>query len=103
MIWTLRALERKLVFERAELGVGLTVYHLLTRWDLALHQQASTPDAIDFAADLLHEGFYLPTVPKAIKYLEECGRNGSLPDRRRLTQVLLPWCTWPPAHHWDIA
>ena len=87
----LRALERRLVFERAELATGRLVSHLLRRWEQAARENRSAPDALGLVGDLIAAGFYLPTGPRAIGYLEECARDNSVPRRERLLQILLPW------------
>ena len=80
-----------MVFERAGLAVRRLVFHLLRRWEQAARENRSAPDALEFVGDLIAAGLYLPTNPRAISYLEQCTRHGSLPHRERLLQILLPW------------
>ena len=100
MFARLRALEKKLVRERAELAVTEHVNKLANEWEDAVENDRPPPGALDFAQDLTVNGFYLPTtLPRAINYLAECYYRKCLPDPRRLIQTLLPWCTYP-AHAW---
>ena len=86
-----RPLEKKLVMERTELAVVPLVHDLLSRWEDALGHHRPTPDVLDFVAGLMRSGFCLTTGSKAVAYLDECRCNSSLPDKRRLLQVLMPW------------
>ena len=87
----LRSLERKLVLERAEQRVGFHVDRLVQDWDLAAAQEKPRPDPLEFIKDLLNEGIYLPTYPRALNYLDECRREERLPEARRLMQILVAW------------
>ena len=100
MMARLRALERKLVRERAELAVIERVNDLAGRWRDALDQDGPMPGVLDFARGLVRAGFSLPTIPRAIQYLTEFRLGDSLPDRGRLLQTLLPWYTYA-AHAWS--
>ena len=91
---TLRSMERKLVRERTELGVQAVAHDLADRWQLALERHTAPPAPIDFPRMLTKAGIYVLTTPRAIVYLEECERAGSVPDPRRLLQKLLPWCPY---------
>jgi len=95
----LRALERKLVHELAELVVSEHVESLTDRWRDALDKDLPTPSGVDFGRDIGRAGFPLPTIPSAINYLAECFYNRSMPDPGRLFRVLLPWCNYS-AHAW---
>ena len=92
----LRSLEKKLVVERTELAVVPRVHDLLSRWEDALGHDRPTPDPLHFVATLIRSGFCLTTVPKAFSYLDECQRRSSLPDRRRLLQLLMPGIALSP-------
>jgi hypothetical protein len=65
----LRSLERRLVHERAEIGVAQVVDQLLRSWDQALSQGSSPPDALYLVSTLIVTGFYLPTFDTALLYL----------------------------------
>ena len=95
MMARLRALERKLVRERADLAVTEHANKLAGEWSDAIDQDRTPPGALDFARDLTLNGFYLPTIPRAIRYLTECYLGKFLPDTRLLIQTLLPWYTYP--------
>ena len=100
MFARLRALERKLVRERAALAVTEHTNKLVNEWQDAVENDRTPPGALDFARDLTLNGFYLPaTLPRAINYLAECYYGKCLPDPRRLFRILLPWCAYP-AHAW---
>ncbi len=96
MFARLRALERKLVHELAELAVTEQVEDLTDRWQDAVEHDRTPPGGLDFARDVARAGFPLPTLPRAINYLAECFYGKSLPDPRRLFRILLPWCAHPP-------
>ena len=87
----LRSLEKKLVVERTELAVVPLVHDLLSRWEDALSDDRQTPDVLDFVAGLIESGFCLTTGSKAFSYLDRCQGKGSLPDKGRLLQILMPW------------
>ena len=95
MFARLRALERKLIHELAELAVTEQVEDLTGRWSDAIEEDRTPPGALDFARDVVRAGFPLPTLPRAINYLSECYYGKSLPDPRRLFQILLPWSAHP--------
>ena len=86
----LRVLERRLVQERAEIGVREAVDHLLRSWDHALTRGSSPPDPLVFFKTLAEAGVYLPTSQKALQYLAQCRLAASLPVRDRLLRMLLP-------------
>ena len=86
----LRALERSLALERAELGLGHAVDRFLRRWHEALRGDGSLPTSFDFVATLVAAGFHLPTSLAALRYLDGCRQSGSLPDRAALLRILLP-------------
>ena len=78
--------------ERAEVQVGLLVEQFVRRWDYAVYQGWQTPDSMEFIEQLLDAGFYLlNTNMRTISYIEECRREGKIPEQRRLLQILLPW------------
>jgi len=91
----LRALERKLIDELAELVVTEQVDDLTGRWREAVEEGHSVPDTLDFARDIVRAGFPLPILSRAINYLAECFYNKAMPDPGSLFQVLLPWRTHP--------
>ncbi len=99
MMSRLRALERKLIRELAELAVTERVNDLAGRWRDAIDEDRPTPGVLDFARDIVRAGFLLPTIPRAINYLAECYVGKSLPDPGRLFRILLPWCNYS-AHAW---
>ena len=49
-----------------------------------------TPDPLAFTPRLIRSGFCLTTGSKAFAYLDRCQRKGSLPDKGRLLQILMP-------------
>ena len=103
MFARLRALEKKLVRERAELAVTEHVNKLANEWEDAVENDRTPPGALDFARDLTVKSFYLPaTLPRAINYLSECYYGKTLPDPGRLFRILLPWCNYLP-HSWSSA
>ena len=87
----LRSLERQLVFERAEEVVTSEVDHLLLEWEMAQSHSRRLPDPFEFVSRIIDAGFYLPTNAKVVNYLLKCDREGKVPDRRILLQLLLPW------------
>ncbi len=87
----LRSLEKRLVVERTELAVVPRVNDLLSDWEEGLSHNRPTPDPLDFVACLIRSGFCLATGSKAFAYLDRCQWKGSLPDRGRLLQTLMPW------------
>ena len=87
---TLRALERKLVQERAEIGVPEVIDRFLFRSNNALGQGVSPPDPLVLFKALNTAGFYLPTPYSALHYLEQCQRDATPPDAHRLFRLLLP-------------
>ena len=99
MMARLRALERKLVHELAELAVTEHANKLANEWQDAVENDRTPPGALDFARDIVRAGFLLPTLPRAINYLAECYYGKSLPDPGRLFRILLPWCAHP-AYAW---
>ena len=96
MFARLRALEKKLVRARAELAVTEHAIKLANEWEDAVENDRTPPGALDFARNLTLNGFYLPaTLPPANKYLAKCYYSKTIPDPRRLIQILLPWLTRP--------
>ncbi len=93
----LRSLEKKLVVERTELAVVPRVNDLLSDWKDGLSHDRPTPDPLDFVVRLVSSGFCLATGSKAFAYLDECRRGNSLPDKRRLLQLLMPGLALDPA------
>ncbi len=87
----LRALERMLVLERAEVQVEALVSRLVQRWYWFTLEGWPLPDSMEFIDQLFDAGFYLRANLKAISYLEECKREGKVPEERRLCRILLPW------------
>jgi len=87
----LRSLERKLVLERAEVQVEGLVSQLVQKWDWYAYKEWPLPDSMEFIDQLFDAGFYFRANLKAVSYLEECKRNGKVPEERRLCQILLPW------------
>ncbi len=87
----LRSLERKLVLERAEVQVEALVIQLVQKWEWYAYEARPLPDPMEFIDQLFDAGFYLRSNLKAISYLEECKRDGKVPEERRLCQILLPW------------
>ena len=85
----LRKLERSLVSERTEVGLGRLVDQLVNTWERALREDRPLPSPLDFVRGLMAAGFYTPAGHRAISYLEECQRKGAVPDRRRLVRLLL--------------
>lgn len=88
---TLRRLERKLVIERAETAVPKLVDDLIARWRRALEDGTPPPHPIDAIGHIIRSDFYLPRSARATDYLDDCHRQGTLPDRHRLLLILLPW------------
>lgn len=86
----IKGLERWLVRERTEIVLGRATDRFLLRWKQALDGGRPPPEPIEFARTLPADGFYLPTAHRAIKYLEECHRENSMPQKRRLLSLLLP-------------
>lgn len=97
---TLRRLERKLVFERAETAVPELVDDLIARWYRALEDGTPPPNPIDAIGHIIRSGFYLPRSARATDYLDDCHRQGILPDRHRLLLILLPWHDNHPPSTW---
>ena len=86
----LRALERKLVLERAEVRLERMVSNLVLEWGVAKHFGRQIPEPMDFIPNIIREGFFPRSSIKALYYLEECKREDQLPEQRRLLQILLP-------------
>lgn len=87
----LRALERKLVLERAEVCLEGMVNNLVIQWNIAKQMGWPLTEPIDFIRNTIEQGFFFRRNLKALSYLEECKRENTLPDQRRLIQILLPW------------
>ena len=85
-----RALERRLVRERAEIGVAEVVNRLLRSWDEALDQGSSPPEPLALFKALAGAGFYLSARHRALQYLDQCLQAAALPDRDQLLRMLLP-------------
>ena len=83
----LRVLERALVLERAEAAVGPVVSRFVQEWD------SHGPNELELPRRLARAGFNLPTVGRAVTYLERCRRQSTPPDPDRLLRLLLPWTT----------
>jgi hypothetical protein len=88
MTYQLRKLERSLVVERTELGLGNLVDELVSAWEQAVRKGHALPDPVEFVRGLMNAGCYSPTGSRAIGYLEDCKRKNALPDRRRLLSKL---------------
>jgi hypothetical protein len=86
----LRKLERALVSERLEIGIGNHVDQLVNTWERSLREGRPLPDPLDFVRGLLHAGFYTPAGSRAINYLDDCRRKATVPDGQRLLRLLLP-------------
>ena len=91
----IRALERKLVMERVEQRVCFRVEELVKEWSWAIYQDKPAPDPMVFAGEIINEGFYLPTFPRTLRYLEDCQSGGTAPEGKALFKRLLPWSTYP--------
>ena len=59
--------------------------------DIRLYEGWPLSDSMEFIDQLFDAGFYLRANLKAISYLEECKREGKIPEERRLCRILLPW------------
>ena len=100
-MWSrLRALERKLARELAELTVEEHANELADQWQDAVENDREPPGALDFVQGLIRDRVYLPWMSRAIEYLTGCYYGKTIPDPRRLVQTLLPWYTgaapaWP--------
>ena len=85
----MRALERALVEERAEIHAGRVVDYMLRQWD-----DAAKTDFHRFELDFLHEinrcGLDVFRY-RAASYLERCHYNSETPDRSDLLRILVPW------------
>ena len=79
------------MLERAEVQVETLVSRLVQKWDWYAYEGWPLPDSMEFIDQLFDAGFYLRSNLKAISYLEECKREGKVPEERRLCQILLPW------------
>ena len=71
----LRALERKLVKERATLAVHDFVDKLAYRWPQITEAEPTITTVIDLVFELWDNDVGIPTLPVAISYLEECLRK----------------------------
>ncbi len=87
----LRAMERKLVLERAEVCLEGMVNNLVIQWNAAMQMDWPLTDPMDFIQDVIGRGFFTRGNVKALNYLEECKGKRELPDQRRLIQIFLPW------------
>jgi hypothetical protein len=87
----LRGLERKLVLERAEVRLEGMVNNLAIQWNTARQLDWPLKEPIDFIREINDQGFFPRLSIKALTYLEECKREGILPDQMHLLQILLPW------------
>ena len=87
----LRALERTLVLERAEVCLEGMVNNLAIQWNIATQMGWPLTEPMEFIEQVIDQGFYFCGNVKALNYLEECKRKGELPDQRRLIQIFLPW------------
>ena len=87
----LRGLERKLIFELAEQGVEHEVEQFLLKWDIAQCFGQPLPESLELIHRLLDEGFYLRGRTRAFSYLSDCRHEGTMPEKKQLLHILLPW------------
>ena len=81
-----RALERKLVLERAEVIVPSIVETYVHEWD------PDDPDyPLELAARIRRAGIVLPGYGNTLGYLDTCRRKNQTPNPKHLTYALLPW------------
>ncbi len=91
----LRALERKLVLERADHRVEFRVGELVREWESAVQEGGPTPEPLDFIGRIIDEGIFLPTFSSVINYLEDCRYGDTVPAEKALFGRLLPWSRYP--------
>ena len=87
---TLRALERRLVVERAEVAARAVVDDLVPQWQQARGEKRPRSQRLDLLPYLVKAGVHSPLAPAAMNYLERCKRDDIQPDRQRLLRMLLP-------------
>ncbi len=87
---TIRRLERRLVVERARLGLDTFVAGLVRRWERA---DDDAPDATSFDSAVFGapaaSGVYVPTWSRAARYLNECRAAATHPEPGRLLRILV--------------
>ena len=91
----IRALERKLVKERATIAVYNFVDKVVCRWPQIAEAEPTITTVIDFVSELWDDDVGIPTLPVAINYLEECLRERRDPDPISLTAMMAPWSVRP--------
>ena len=87
----LRALERRLVRERATVAVHDFADRVSLAWDDLLDQPARPHAVLDLVWVAWDRGIGLPTLPAAINYLEDRLRKGESLNHRTLISIMAPW------------
>ena len=87
----LRALEKRMVMERADQRMSFLVRGLVSQWYWAVQKGKPIPGPHDFVGRVIDDGFFLPTLASVMSYLEDCRRQGTIPDEKSLFRRLLPW------------
>ena len=87
---TMKFLERKFTRARAELAVYQFVEDVMIHWDEFVHNDSPTA-SLEFINKFWTTKIGLPNLPAAINYLDECRRQGRIPEERPLTTRLAPW------------
>ena len=85
-----RALERRMVFYRAQERVEFIAEGFVKQWGRGLNWDLEPPRTEEFAMRLRREGFTPPGINAALRYLNECRDAGDVPEYRTLVSKALP-------------
>ena len=86
-----RALERRMVFYRAEERVSFVAEGFVKQWGRGLDWGLEPPQPEEFARRMRQEGFTPPGINAAIGYLRQCWEGGEVPEEGTLIAKALPW------------
>ena len=95
----IRALERKLAKQIAQIKVEPIVEEIVDQWpdrDDPENEDVSAPDGLDLIAKLKAARIFLPTVVNAIAYLDQCWHDRTTPKTKHILNRLLPWLSRTP-------
>ena len=70
------------------------VNNLVIQWNTTMQLGWPLTEPMNFIQEFIYEGFFVRGNIKVLNYLEECNREGRLPDQGRLIQIFLPWYRW---------
>ena len=95
----IRALERKLAKQIAQIKVEPIVEEIVDQWpdrDNPEDKDKPAPDSLDLLDKLNAARIFLPTVTHAIGYLDQCWYDRIMPRKKHILNRLLPWLSRTP-------